>query len=81
MTDRLDLSINSGLNRAQLIIKCLQHNQISGALSRGCTSNQMALAKTMIGGIGAKENPITIDQRWIIKIKFTHCKLSGEKIF
>ena len=48
--------------KAQLIVIGLQHNQISGSMARGCTTNQMALAKTMIEGVGTKENPITIDQ-------------------
>jgi uncharacterized Zn-finger protein len=48
--------------RAQLIIQGLQHNQISGQMARGCASNQMVLAKQIIGGIGTKNNPITIDQ-------------------
>ena len=50
------------LTRAQLIVKGLQHNQISGSMARGCASNQMVLARTMIGGTGSKDNPITIDQ-------------------
>ncbi len=50
------------ITRAQLIVKCLQHNQIAGALARGCTTNQMQLAKTMIKGPGTKDNPINIDQ-------------------
>ena len=29
---------------------------------RGCASNQMVLAKQMIGGSGTKNNPVTIDQ-------------------
>jgi hypothetical protein len=48
--------------KAQLIIKGLQHNQISGQMARGCASNQMVLAKQIIGGSGTKNNPITIDQ-------------------
>ena len=50
------------ITRAQLIVKCLQHNQIAGELARGCTTNQMQLAKTMIKGPGTKDNPINIDQ-------------------
>ena len=50
------------LTRAQLIVKGLQHNQISGSMARGCASNQMVLARTMIGKTGSKDNPITIDQ-------------------
>jgi hypothetical protein len=48
--------------KAQLIVKGLQFNQISGSMARGCTTNQMALAKTMVGGVGSKSNPVTIDQ-------------------
>jgi uncharacterized Zn-finger protein len=29
---------------------------------RGCATNQMVLAKQMIGGSGTKNNPVTIDQ-------------------
>jgi len=50
------------LQRAQLIVKGLKHNQISGSMARGCSTNQMVLARTMIGGAGSKENPINIDQ-------------------